>query len=211
MKQILLVLFLFTVIETFGQKNINFIDTRRKTESYAKMPTPNLRADLAMFTLAGIGESVAKEELQKLTSTSGDNSQMKFEGNGIQASVKIAPYDSAGHKFMYDDKNLIRIDKKTYFGGYGKLPRTHISEITLIVDGDTVEVPKTAYSDLYNLNLYYYDNGVKRSTNAIYTSKTGHLLYLYLFSKDINGGSYEVTLIFQNKKFLRRVLDYDLM
>ena len=80
----------------------------------------------------------------------------------------------------------------------------------MIIDNDTVLIPPIAYSDLFNLNFTYSDKGVERTTDAIYISKDRHNVYLYLFSRD-NTGSYEVTWIIQDKKYLRRVLDYDLM
>ena len=208
--------YLFLIVATFlsgycsAQTYLNYADTRKKVESYEKMKEPNLRADLAAFTLAGIGESVAKEGLTKLTNSSFGNNFMEFEGDGIKAIIRTAPFDTAGHKLTFDDKYLIKIDKKTYYGNYGYLPKSHISEISLIVDGDTVSIPKEAYSDLYDANLTYNSNGIKRTTNAIYRSKTGYLKYLYLFSKG-SKDSYEVTWIFQNNKYLRRVVNYGLM
>lgn len=193
-----------------AQNDLNYTDTRKKTQSYVKLRPPNLRADLATFTIAGIGESVAKEGLIKLTNSSSGKDFMEFDGDGLKAIIRLAPFDTAGHKFTYDDKYLIKIDKKTYFGDYGFMPKNRISDVSFIVDGDTVKFPKEAYSDLYDVNLTYLSNGTRRSTNAIYRSKTGYLKYLYLYSKG-SKGSYEVTWIFQNNQYLMRVLDYDLM
>lgn len=193
-----------------AQSDLDYQDTRKKTESFAKLKTPNLRTDLATFTLAGISESVGMTDLVKIPPSVIGKDFIQFDQDGIKAIIQLAPFDTAGHHFRYDDKYVTRIDKKTYFGNYGYLPKTHIQSISLIMDGDTVEVPSSVYDDLYNVNLTYNYNGTKRTGNAIYFSKTGHLLYLYLLSRD-NTGSYEVTWIFQNKKYLRRVLDYDLM
>ena len=193
-----------------AQTFLDYTDTRKKAESFEKVKEPNLRADLAVFTLGGIGESVAKEGLNKLTNSSFGNNFMEFDGDGIKAFIRTAPFDTAGHKLTFDDKYLIKIDKKTYYGNYGFIPKNHVSEISLIVDGDTVAIPKEAYSDLYDVNLTYNSGGIKRTTNAIYRSKTGYLKYLYLFSKG-NKESYEVTWIFQNNKYLRRVVNYGLL
>ncbi len=75
---------------------------------------------------------------------------------------------------------------------------------------DTVVIPPAAYADLYNLNFEYSDKGTTRTTNAIYRSANPHRIYLYLFCKD-NTGSYEVTWIIYDKKYVRRVLDYGFM
>ena len=208
--------YLFLVFATFlsgycsAQAYLDYTDTRKKVESFEKLKEANLRGDLATFTIGGIGESVAKEGLIKLTTSSFGNDFMEFEGDGIKALIKTAPYDTAGHKLTFDDKYLIKIDKKTYYGNYGYIPKNHIIEVSLIVNGDTVLIPKEAYADLYDVNLTYINNGTKRTTNAIYRSKTGYLKYLYLYSKG-NKDSYEVTWIFQNNKYLRRVVNYGLM
>ena len=193
-----------------AQSNYEYQDTRRKNESFVKLQPKNVRADVATFALGGISESVGTIPLKKVSYTSFGNDFMHFEGAGIKASVKSSPFDKTGHRLDYDEKYLTRIDRKPYYGRYGTLPSTHISNVSMIVDGDTVVIPKTAYFDLYNLNLTYSDKGVKRTTNAVYKSNDGHRIYLYLFSKD-NTGSYEITWILQDKKYLRRVLDYGIM
>ncbi|MDQ6889938.1 MAG: hypothetical protein M3Z56_06660 [Bacteroidota bacterium] len=193
-----------------AQRELDYQDTRRKTESFAKFPKGDIRNDLAAFTLSGISESVGKAQFKKIPFTSFSIDHMTFEGDGIKAIITTLPFEPAKHKFIYDEKYLVRIDKKAYYGGYGAMPSRYISNITMTVDNDTIVIPPAAYSDIYNVNFTYSDKGVQRSTNGIYRSKDGHRIYLYLFSKD-NNGSYEVTWIIQDKKYLRRVLDYDFM
>ena len=135
---------------------------------------------------------------------------MNFEGDDIKASIKLSPFDKSKHRLDFDEKYLIRIDRKTYYGDYGNIPKTYISNITIVVDNDTVAIPPMAYADIYNVNLTYSDKGTLRSRNGIYKSKDGHRIYLYLFCKNATG-SYEVTWIVQDKKYLRRVLDYGFM
>lgn len=191
-------------------QNDDMPDMRRKTESFAKFHYGTLRADLATFTLAGLTESVGTLPLPKINYTALNNNSITFEGEGIKATVKIAPFNPAKHKLQFDEKYLIKIDKRAYYGNYGNTPKTEISEVSVIIGKDTVAIPPTAYSDLYNLNFTYSDKGVERTTDAVYKSKDGHTIYLYLFSKD-NTGSYEVTWIIQDGKYLRRVLDYGFM
>ena len=193
-----------------AQRFYDFQDTRKKNESFAKFPKNEIRADLATFTLSGIDEAVGKEELQKIPFTTFGENFMNFAGDDIKASIKLSPFDKSKHKLDYDEKYLIRIDRKTYYGDYGNIPRTYISNITLIVGTDTVSIPPAAYADIYNLNLTYTDKGTLRSRNGIYKSKDGSRIYLYIFCKN-NSGSYEVTWIIQNKNYLRRVLDYGFM
>ncbi|MEO9144123.1 MAG: hypothetical protein ABI237_01075 [Ginsengibacter sp.] len=191
-------------------QNDDLPDARRKTESFERFRIPPIRADIATFALSGISESVGALPLKKISYTSLTNDSIVFEGNGIKAKVKIAAFIPAKHKLSLDEKFLVRIDRRPYYGNYGNTPRTYISEVSVIIGGDTVTIPPLAYSDLFNLNFTYIDKGAERTTDAVYISKDGTRVYLYLFCKD-NTGSYEVTWIIQNKRYLRRVLDYGFM
>ena len=189
---------------------LDYTDTRREKESFKKLQPKSLRLEVATFALSGISESVGTIPMPKVPYSDFGNDFMNFEGDGIKASVKIAPFSEEGHRMDYEDKHLIKIDKKTYYGNYGSVPKTYISDVSLIVDGDTVIVPPIAYFDLYNLHLVYADKGSQKTTNAVYRSKDGKRIYFYLFSRD-SSGSYEVTWIFDDKKYVKRVLDYGFM
>ena len=193
-----------------AQSSDDFQDTRKKNESFKKLPKIQMRSDLATFTLSGLDEAVGKTEIQKIPFSTFGTDFMNFEGGNIRASVKIVPFDKAKHKLDYDEKYLVRIDRKTYYGNYGSIPATSVGSVTVLVDKDTVAIPPLAYGDLHNLNLTYTDNGTPRSRNGVYVSADGHTVYLYLFSKDATG-SYEVTWVIQDKKYVRRVLDYGFM
>ena len=209
MKKYLFALLLLSSLTALAQDDMT--DTRKKNEGFAKLNVQDIRADLATFTFSGIDEAVGKEPIKKIPIVSSGSNQMIFEGEGIKGIVFTAPFEAAKHKLDFDEKYLIKIDKRTYYGGYPSVPKTYIKQIIMTIGKDTVVIPQAAYSDLYNLNLTYKDkSGTARSTNAIYMSKDGSKVYLYLFCKD-DTGSYEVTFIIQDKKFLRRVLDYGFM
>jgi hypothetical protein len=161
--------------------------------------------------MGGVDESVGKEPLQKISFSALSADSITFSGEGINATIHIATFDPTKHKLDYDEKTLIKIDRKTYYGNYGHVPDSYISNIQVIVEGDTVIIPPAAYADVYNPKLYYTDKGgTERSANAVYKSKDGKKIYLYLFTKD-GTGSYEVTWVIQDKKYLRRILNYGFM
>jgi hypothetical protein len=193
-----------------AQRFYEYQDTRKKNESFVRLPKAEIRSDLATFTLSGIDEGVGKEELKKIPFTTFSSDYMNFEGDDVKASVRLSPFDAGKHKLDYDEKYLIRIDKKPYYGNYANIPKTYISKITMTIGSDTVIFPPASFFDLYNLNVTYTDKGTLRSRNGIYKSADGHRVYLYLFCKDATG-SYEVTWVIQDKKYLRRVLDYGFM
>lgn len=210
MKTFLLAAAILTGLICAAQKNYEYTDTRKKTESFAKIQQKDIRADLAVFTLAGISESIGKADLKKIPFTSFGPDSMTFRGDNIRATVTTDIFDPSRHKLDYDEKYLIKIDKKPYYGGYGTIPKKYISKINMIIGSDSIAIPPAAYFDLYNLNLAYMDKGIQRTANGIYRSKDGRKIYLYFLCKDATG-SYEVTWVIQDKKYLRRVLDYGFM
>jgi hypothetical protein len=203
-------LFVALLFSTFCHAQDDLPDARRKTESFDRFHIKDLRADLATFTLSGISESVGLLPLEKIPYTSLGNDSIVFKGDGIKATVKISVFDPSKHKLTFDEKYLVRIDRRPYYGNYLETPKTQISQVSVIINNDTVFIPPIAYNDLFNLNFTYLDKGVERTTDAVYKSKDGRKVYLYLFCKD-KTGSYEVTWIIQDRKYLRRVLDYGFM
>jgi hypothetical protein len=209
MKTSLLALLLFASVSSFAQDDIT--DTRKKTESFARIPKDQTRSDLSTFTMSGIDESINKELLLKILVKASGPDSMTFEGENIKVRIKTGPFNAAKHKLDYDEKTLTRIDKKTYYGGYGELPKTGINQLFMMIGKDTVNIPAAAYGDIYNLNLTYKDKGGKeRTTNGVYRSKDGRNTYIYVFCKD-KTGNYEVTWIVRDKNYVRRVLDYGIL
>lgn len=218
MKRFFVIALVFITLTSAAQKkNYEYQDTRKKNESFVKLPPP-YRAELASFTMGGIDESLGKDTLRKIPFTSTGENFMTFTGNNINikeenitATITLAQFEAWKHKLDYDEQYLIRIDRKPFYGNYGYLPKTYISSIKMVIGKDSVAIPPAAYADLYNVNFSFRDKkGIERSTNAIYLSRDGHRIYLYLFCKDTSG-SYEVTWIIQDKKYVRRVLDYGFM
>lgn len=191
------------------KKNYEYQDTRKKNESFAKLP-PDLKAELSTFTFSGIDVGIKKLPLTKIPYKSFGPDFMSFEAPDLKAIIKTAPFEPSKHRLDYDEGYLIRIDRKTYYGNFSVVPKTFISNITIVIGKDTVAIPPAAYADLYNLNFAYTDKVTQRTANGIYRSADPHRIYLYIFCKD-NTGSYEVTWIIYDKKYIRRVLDYGFM
>lgn len=214
MKKILCAAFILYSFNVTAQipkpkKNYEYQDTRKKNESFAKLP-PDLKTEISTFTFSGIDVGIKKDPLVKIPYTSVGENFMTFEAPDIKATITTGPFDPQKHRIDYDEGYPIRIDRKTYYGGFGSMPKKQINSIAIIMGKDTVAIPPAAYADLYNLNFEYTDKDTRRTTNGIYRSANNHRIYIYLFSKD-KTGSYEVTWIIYDKKYVRRVLDYGFM
>ncbi|MGE5107593.1 MAG: hypothetical protein ACM3H8_08615 [Sphingobacteriales bacterium] len=211
---------LFLIISTLGFSQDYFPDFRNKKEALLKVSQKDIRADIVTFALQGVEENIHQDPLPKLPLTGFDKNYMQFEGNvpylqfqnnAIKVRITTDLFDSSKHKLTRISGHLVKIDNKPYYGNYGEKPFIHIKEILVMINKDTVVIPPSAYADIYNLQFSYADkSGVERSKNGVYLSADKRKIYIYLLNKD-NSGSYEVTWVIQDKTYLRRVLDYNIL
>jgi len=210
MRTLFSLLFVLTSIAAMAQDDKP--DGRSKKDNFSKMREKDLRGDIAAFAMAGIDESVGRLPLKSIPMTDYGNNFMKFEGNNISVAVKAGIFIPTKHKLAYYEETfLVKIDGKPYFGNYGKVPKTVIESVKVLVGKDTVAIPPIAYVDLYNPSFLYRDAaGTERTLNSVYFSPDKRTMYIYMLNKE-DKGSYEVTWIIQDKKYLRRVVDFNLL
>jgi hypothetical protein len=193
-------------------QNDDFPDSRSKKDNFSKIREKEIRNDLSTFTIAGIVESMGKLPLKSIPVKNYSNNFMEFEGNSVKVIIRSGIFEPAKHKLAYyDEKYLVRIDNKPYYGNYGKIPGRTIESVTVIIDKDTIAIPPVAFSDLYNPTFLQKDaSGALKSFNGVYLSPASRAVYIYMLNKEIKG-SYEVTWVIQDKKYLRRVVDFGLL
>lgn len=207
MRIVFIVLFAFVVNGVVAQ-DADFPDYRSKREIFTRITEKDLRSDVATFSMGGIDESVGKLPLNTIPATAYGPDFISFSGNNIQVKITTQPFDRTKHKLgFYDEKYLVKIDNKAYFGDYGKVPKTQIQSVSVVVGRDTVAIPPTAWSDLYNPVLSLNEGGKQKSNNKVLVSADGRKIYVYMLKPE-TGGSYEVTWIIQDKKYLKRVVDF---
>ena len=199
--------FILPGMAVFAQKK-DMPDYRTNKESFARLSNKPLRADLGVFTIGGVEESLNKLPLKKISPFGYTKNFMSFKGDNTEVSVTIGPFEEKGRKIMRVEDDVVKIAGKPFYGDYGNLPRTEIKNVFVLMGKDTVIIPPAAYGDLYNLNFTYRDkSGTERTANGVFFSKDNNRMYIYLLSRDATG-SYEVTWVIENKKYLRRVVDY---
>ena len=197
-----------TVLPSLAQ-DLDFPDYRSKKDNFAKIQDKGIRADLASFALAAVDESIGKAPLRSLPVKDYSNNFMKWEGENMEVTVRTGVFFPSKHKMQYNEKHLVKIDGHPYYGGnYGEMPKTTVDAIIVIVDKDTVAIPPTAYSDLYDPKFSFAQAGATRTRNGVFMSndRQTHTFYIYLLNIE-NGGS-EYTWVIQNKQFIRRVVDF---
>jgi hypothetical protein len=189
-------------------QNPDYPDYRRKTEMFSRIQEKDIRSDIASFSMGGLDESVGKLPLKTLPISQATNNSISFDGGNIKVKITAAPFDKAKHKLaFYETSYLVKIDNKPYYGDYGTIPKTNVASVELIIDRDTIRVPEAACTDLCNPIFSYKERGVEKSNNKVYLSADGHRIYVYMLKQEA-GGSYEVTWVFQDKKYVKRVVDF---
>lgn len=207
MRVVFLLLFIYVCNFCFGQ-NDEYPDYRSKKEIFNRITEKDIRSDIASFSMGGLDESLGKQPLKTVPMTALGPDYIRFEGNNIKISITGGRFDPSKHKLgYYDNKYLVKIDNKPYFGDYGKVPKTTIENISVIIDRDTILIPAAAYSDLYNPIFSFTEGGIQKSSNRVFLSGDGRKVYIYMLKRE-TGGSYEVTWIIQDKKYLKRVVDF---
>ena len=199
------IIFLISALTVVAQ---DYPDYRSKKDLFTRIVEKDIRSDIASFSMGGIDESVGKLPLKRIPVSQTGPDFISFEGEGIKAIIRAGAFDKTKHKLgFYEEKYLVKIDNKGYFGDYGKVPKTAIEEVTVIVNRDTIAIPAAAYSDLYNPIFTYKEGGIEKSHNSVLVSADGKRIYVYMLKRE-TGGSYEVTWVIQDKKYLRRVVDF---
>jgi hypothetical protein len=182
-------------------------DNRNKKESFLKVKDQAIRADLATFTITGIVDRIGKDPLKKMPPVNYGPNFLAFEDKGYKVTITAGKFEPEKHKLAYyDEKHLIKIDNKPYYGNYGQVPVTTIASVTAIIDKDTVAIPATALFDLYSPVFTYSEGGTTKTHCGVYFSKDSRTMYIYMLNKETIG-NYEVTWVIQDKKYLYRVVD----
>jgi hypothetical protein len=193
-------------LSTLAQ-DLDFPDFRSKKDNFSKIREQDIRADVASFSLAALDESIGKAQLQTVPVKDFGYNFMIFQSDNIQVTIRTGIFTPAKHKLMMNDQHLLRIDGKPYYGGnYGETPHTTIESLTVLVGKDTVPIPLTAYSDLYEPRFSYNEGGATRTRNGVFLSNDKHTFYIYMFS--IDNGGVEYTFVIRDKQYLRRVVDF---
>ncbi len=189
----------------------DYPDYRSKKELFIRIQEKDIRSDIASFSMGGIEESVGKDPLKTIPISDFGKDFISFEENNIKVTIQTAPFDQSKHKYTYYDPEtkdyLLKIDSEPYYGDYGKMPLTQVSAVTVIIDRDTITIPPAACNDLCNPVLTFTEKGKVKSQNKVLISADGRKIYVYLLKPE-SGGSYEATWVIQDKKYVKRVVDF---
>lgn len=194
---------------TIKAQDLDYSDFRKKGEGFSRMMEKDLKPEIATFAMAGIEESINKKPLPKLPLKDVGNNYVRFEGDGMQVYIKTGAFLPTKHKIIKQEDHVVKIDGKPFYGCYGTMPKTTIDSVGVIIGTDTVAIPSAAYKDIFNPSFSFSNEGSQKTRNGVFLSPDKRRIYIYMLS--LGDGGTEYTWIIQDKKYLRRVLDYGVL
>lgn len=162
-----------------------------------------------------------RAELESLPSASCTNTEVRYythtmAGEQIQLAIKSKVFLASQHQLQLTDtvyavsnhKKIVdtvlvlnKIDNTFAYGIHGNLPATEILSFIILRNNTKLQIPKHAYSDLYNIHFCIYHKAPE-----VYITKDNTYLYLYLHGSD-GANQYSVKLIFDKTGYVTRIVN----
>jgi len=84
------------------------------------MQEKDLQADLAVFTMSGIDQSIGKLPLKKFSVTKYGDNFIQFDSAEIQVKINSGIFFPAQHKILNIEDHVVKIDNKAFYGSFWK-------------------------------------------------------------------------------------------
>jgi hypothetical protein len=144
---------------------------------------------LPIFDLPRIAESS-----KKLT-----NGHLELRTNSLTLELTTAPFQPNQHVLEKDQGGSIqKIDGKRPLGTDGDMPLEKLTSLHITISGNKVDIPATAWENLYNPTL---------ETCKVFVNSSTGFMYISLTTTRISAGGYKMVWIFKNGRYVRRYVD----
>jgi hypothetical protein len=126
-------------------------------------------------------------------------------GTRYDIRAESRKFDSNKHRITKSlDGRICLIDNKVFWGTYGDMPIDELVKLEVKINNKIIQIPPDDYKDLYNPLFHNEGDMVNLSVSK---ETTGKYLLILLQGSD-GGGSYLAIWIFQNGKYLRRIVEW---
>lgn len=120
----------------------------------------------------------------------------KTKITGLNVEITKTTFVAKQHKLSSKNNEVISIDGKRFWGTDGPMPKTVISAVKISNNGSIVDVPASAFNDLYEPRL----------KSLAMTTGPDNTFYVKLDNSD-GAGAYSVIWIFKDNKYYARYID----
>lgn len=207
MKNLLLTISLLISISAFSQEAFD-----ENKEGFDNLPKGTLRKEIACFSSWGESEKNNSLKPGKTIITAGSKNSMTFKRENVTVVLRIKPFDKSKYTIKRDkDGHIVALNNKHVFGrDYDNEPPSTVMQSVMVVIGtDSVRLPPAACENLFQPRICEPGGAreTKDSCPKIFISDDKKRIYIFSWHSD-GAGFYEVTWIIQDKKYLRRVVDF---
>jgi hypothetical protein len=140
-------------------------------------------------------------ELQRIAENSRKltNGHLELRIDSLTVELITAPFQPNQHVLKNDEGGSIqKIDGKIPFGTDGDMPLEKLTGLRVTISGHKVDIPATAWENLYNPTL---------ETCKVFVNSSTGFMYISLTTIHISAGAYELVWIFKNGRYVRRYID----
>ncbi|MDD3773446.1 MAG: hypothetical protein PHC38_12460 [Weeksellaceae bacterium] len=137
------------------------------------------------------------EDYLKIDVYSEKETTLILKNDNIEINIIQEKFNPDKHKLTFDNW-LTKINGKSFWGTDGGIPKTQYQSIKIKINNKNIDLPKTAFYDLFEPNWYH--------TKANYDGKND-VLYLHSFNSDGAGG-YAVIWKIEKGKYKDRLVVY---
>lgn len=202
---------------TFAQKPLAVV-MKDRSDSFEKFCEGKIKEEVSFITISGgkyeTRDSLISKHLVLFETHNYTDTSLELRHNNTKIKIFRRAFDTSGvHMTVMNGggyKNyLAYIRNKPFWGTDGGFPKTCLQKVSVNFGDCKVAVPDSAITDLFEPNLCYYSGSMKNPycLTSAYYSQDKSRLYIYMLNGDGAGG-YEVTFVFENKRYIRRVVDY---
>lgn len=137
------------------------------------------------------------EDYLKIDVYSEKETTLILKNDNIEINIIQEKFNPDKHKLTFDNW-LTKINGKSFWGTDGGIPKTQYQSIKIKINNKNIDLPKTAFYDLFEPNWYH--------TKANYDEKND-VLYLHSFNSDGAGG-YAVVWKIEKGEYKDRLIMY---
>jgi len=140
------------------------------------------------------------DQLKKIPDAKRSEGKRKItiKNDSISLYIETSVFNPKAHKMKFaKDGWLEKIDGSYPWGANDDKPKIQIDRVSLIINGQTIFIPRNQYKDLFEPNL---------SKINLFIDKRG-IIYIYMPWNSDGGGGYDAVWIIKDKKFLKRYVD----
>ncbi len=139
-------------------------------------------------------------DFEKIPLVKETKTNVVFKKDNLEISIESKNFESNTAKlnFSKDKSFLEKINGKRFWGTDGRIPKTTFKSITITIGTQTIELPKNAFEDLYEPNLFRTQINYDKSSNTLYISS----------SNSDGAGGYELAWVIEKGQYKERKVAY---